>query len=85
MEYAGGYTAKGKFRNRTSAHSLPWVAAGSHSLWDCFSAKTNVKDSERSMEFIGFYIFRWHHIRLDYAGIVQKDRKQILHKSFSKD
>ena len=38
------------------------------------SVKTNVKDSERSMEFIGFYIFKCHHgeeIRpKHYAGIL---------------
>ena len=38
------------------------------------SAKTNVKERERSMEFIGFYIFKCHHgdeIRLKhYAGIL---------------
>ena len=38
------------------------------------SVKTNVKDSEHSMEFIGFYIFKCHHgeeIRLKhYAGVI---------------
>ena len=45
--------------------SLPEVAVGSYSLQagvtTVFCAKTNVKDFERSMEFIGFYIFKCHH------------------------
>ena len=45
--------------NRTNDQSLREVAVGSYSLRACtiFSAKTKVKDSERSMEFIGFYIY----------------------------
>ena len=75
-DYAGGYAAKAKCRNRTNrllhSPSVVWVSARIHCGPTVFSAKTSLP--ERSMEFIGFYIFKCHHgdeIRLKhYAGIL---------------
>ena len=56
--------------------SKPSLGIGSHSLraYCRLPCKINVKDSDRSMEFISFYIFKCHHgdeMRLkQYAGIL---------------
>ena len=77
--YAGGYAAKAKCQSNQLTLSLSKrsLGIGSHSLRasTVFSAprENNMKDPERSMEFIGFYIFKCYHgdkERLKhYAGI----------------
>ena len=64
--------------NRTNrllhSPSVVWLSARIHCRPSVLSTKTNVKDPESSMEFIGFYIFKCHdgdEIRVKhYAGII---------------
>ena len=64
-----------------SNKSTPSLSKRSFAIWShslraycLLREKTSVKDPERSMEFIGFYIFNWHQgdeIRLKhYPGIL---------------
>ena len=68
--------AKCQSNKKPPSLSKPSLGVGSHSLraYCRLPREINAKDSDRSMEFISFYIFKWHHgdeMRIKhYAGIL---------------